>query len=1532
MDSYVDPDAPAPLTSMTLQLMVQELSALRYVADELTLDYMIDRYGLILPEKLDALLPEVVREMKIMDLVGSQGKDTLLKSITVESLLALIPEGTISEPAVVTLGNKTLYEVMEADLGYLLTGVHLGYLVGVNYTKDEAGNFIVDPADPEHLTMFELIAPVDVGELLSVLSDGGDMMGVFRKSIGNVMVLTLLETITGTPSDLMASIMDGKTLEDILVLDEVTGTYTIKLDGLLKGQLLGDLLGYTPVWSETDPPFIREWQQDGVTVTGYMRGLASVDAGVILTEDFEPSALFGDVYLGDFLNYTPVVDATGEIVDWTDASGAPIGKAYRTLAMKSVEEMTSGGMEFDTLFAGIYVGDFYGYVYDEEREVWTDEVSEGVYEDVTGVNRVLAKIEIGKLLADGDYDISSEFEGMQLGELLGYTKEGDDWYQEVSDAQGGVTLEKVGAMESVIADTDAGDLMSGEFDISSEFEGMQLGELLGYTKEGDDWYQEVSDGQGGVTLEKVGAMESVIANMDAGDLMNGNLDISSEFEGMQLGELLGYTKVGDDWYQEVSDGQGGVTLEKVGAMESAIADADAGDLMSGNFDVAETYRDVFVGDMMEYTRGEEILPEGGVSPEAVEDREYNWYKVYDEEHPENNELVTGMEAKLANYSLYKLIKGEAKLDADTVTEGMTVAEILGLHEKVCYVYDANGEPIMVNGERVTVSLWYDDDGAKANGVIGAMAQKEFSQLVDADEGFDTLYIGEVLGQVKIGAEGETAWYTLGEVSTYTEGECEEYRVTATPATGMMTNLSDLTVGDMSDNDKVTEKIQSVKVGEAMGWTRIERIVNGETVVVWYTTYDPVTGIGEEATGTMATLADYAIGDLDSEIDSMPVGKLLGYKEVDGKWYEVYDAENPENNKPADGVMKAIAGISVNNLSSEINTIKIGEIMGWTLVEDGENTVWYEVYDEENPENNKQATGIMAAFADLTMDEMSDGAKVSEVVRTVKVGDAMGWTLYDGVWYETFVAPGDPENVVAEGTLAALADYPIGDINQEIKNLEVGKLLGWTKDGDTWVDEDGNPVEGLMKVVAGYKVNELSSEINNIKIGTIMDWTPVEEGENTVWYEVYDEEYPENNKQATGIMAAFADLTMDEMSDGAKVSEVVRAVKVGDAMGWTLYDGVWYETFVADGDPANVVAGGTLAALADYPIGDINEEIKNLEVGKLLGWTKDGDKWLDEDGNAVDGLMKVVAGYKVNELSSEINNIKIGTIMDWTPVETVPGDPDSVVWYEIYDEEHPENNKEASGIMAGFADLTMDEMSDAETVSGVVQDLKLGDAMGWTKVGDVWYKSYDAATGEGEKATGTMGALADYKVSEIDSKIMDLSLGDAMGWYPVSTGQTHEDGTEKNKWYKDADCTEPVTGFMAVVADYPIGEIEGTIQMQEAGVMLGYEYRVREDETQYSGQMWWHSVETDGFGNTTYQPVSKMTNTICKMKIDEMGTAVDNISIGDVYDYSPEQDQALTAKLNPFLFDNPETEVDEGDWKNLGIKEFCDIVVLVLTWS
>ena len=1237
-DQYLNPDAEAPLTSMTLKLLLKELSELGTITEGVTLDYMIDRYGLILPEAVDELLPDEVRQLKLNNVLSAEGREALLKGVKVKSLLAFVPAGTISEPAAETLGNRTLYDVMESGLGHLLTGVHLGYLVGVDYTKDEAGNFVVVLKDPEKPTLFELIAPIDVGEMLTVLSEGGDMMGVVRKSIGNVMLLSLVETLTGTPTDLVATIMEGKTLEDVLVMDENTGMYTVKLDALLEGRMFGELLGYTAVWSETDPPYIVEWQEDGRPVTGYMRGLASADAGILMTEDFEPSDLFADVYLGDFMNYTPIVDETGAITGWLDATGEPVNKAYNNLAMKSVAEMTSEGMEFDTLFTGIYVGDFYGYVYDEDRDVWTKEVSEGVYEDVTGMDRVIAKIEIGRLLSDEDYSITSEFEGMQLGELLGYTKEGDEWYQ------------------------------------------------------------------------------------------------------------------------EVDDGEGGVTLQKVGAMESAIADADAADLMNGEFDIAETYKDVFVGDMMEYTRGDEILPEGGVSPELPQDREYEWYSVYDEENPENNQLVTGMEAKLANYSLYKLIKGEQKMDADTVTEGMTVAEILGLTERVCYVYDQEGNPLYLEGERVTVSLWYDENGTKANGVIGAMAQKEFSALMDSDEGFDSLYIGETLGQVRI----DEKWYNLGEVSTYTDGAYEEYRVEATVATGMMTHLSDLTIGEMDDNSKVTEKIKGVKVGEAMGWTRVERVdEHGETVVVWYKTYDPVTGIGEEADGTMATLAEYPIGDLDTEIDQMPVGKLLGYKKVDGVWYKTYVGEGDPANEVADGVMKAIADIPVADLSDEINRIKIGEIMGWEY-EEGD---WYEV---DALGNKTKATGIMVAFASLTLDEMSDGAKVSEVVRTVKVGDAMGWTLHDGVWYKTYVGEEDPANELADGTLGALADYPIGDINEEIKNLEVGKLLGWTQTEDGWVDESDAEVTGLMKVVAGYRVNELSTEINNVKIGTIMDW---------------------------------------EYHDGK--------------------------------------------------------------------------------------------------------------------------------WYEVYDEENPERNVEASGIMTGFADLTMDEMSDAEKVSSVVQDLRLGDTMGWYPVStgttyedgvttkNVWYKDAEHTV----RATGAMAALADYKVSELNDHIMDLTVGEAMGWSPRPTGDLYDDGTPKNKWYKPV--TDPitgavvgetlVTGFMGVIADHKIDEIEHELNNEQAGVLMGFEKRMSEatnpDAASY-GQLWWHEVEYDEGGEPHYTPVSKMANTICEKKISEMGTSMNNLAIGEVYHCS----EATSNKLKMLPI------AGFSDWESLTIQEFCDGII------
>ena len=52
-------------------------------------------------------------------------------------------------------------------------------------------------------------------------------------------------------------------------------------------------------------------------------------------------------------------------------------------------------------------------------------------------------------------------------------------------------------------------------------------------------------------------------------------------------------------------------------------------------------------------------------------------------------------------------------------------------------------------------------------------------------------------------------------------------------------------------------------------------------------YDPATNTGTVVSGTLSAIVDFKVDELEANIQTLEVGRLLGYKKnTDGKWVEV----------------------------------------------------------------------------------------------------------------------------------------------------------------------------------------------------------------------------------------------------------------------------------------------------------------------------------------------------------------------------------------------------------------------------------------------------------------------------------------------------------------------------------------------------------------------------------------------------------------------------------------------------------------------
>ena len=172
-EDFIDPDAEISLTAMTIQGLIEEIQALSDLGETVNIDMLIERYGLILSEDVDKAIPPSLRDVPLANLFGENGMEILLENIEVDYILSLIPEGIITDPMIESMHGKTLAHIVEMDMGYLFNGVDLGFIVGVTYVKNEAtGEYEVVFEDPDNPTFLELLAPLDIGAVLSQDENG----------------------------------------------------------------------------------------------------------------------------------------------------------------------------------------------------------------------------------------------------------------------------------------------------------------------------------------------------------------------------------------------------------------------------------------------------------------------------------------------------------------------------------------------------------------------------------------------------------------------------------------------------------------------------------------------------------------------------------------------------------------------------------------------------------------------------------------------------------------------------------------------------------------------------------------------------------------------------------------------------------------------------------------------------------------------------------------------------------------------------------------------------------------------------------------------------------------------------------------------------------------------------------------------------------------------------------------------------------------------------------------------------------------
>ena len=969
----------------------------------------------------------------------------------------------------------------------------------------------------------------------------------------------------------------------------------------------------------------------------------------------------------------------------------------------------------------------------------------------------------------------------------------------------------------------------------------------------------------GVYYQKASSLYNIVANLDLTMLVGGDSDaLLNTFMNIPLGELLG---------QETEEG-----------LMNLVLSMSVNDLMAGG------YNAFALGDLLQFNKN--VVSIENYDFLFIEEPTRVYKHKTNDTYAVSDDAVTLYEARLncteehdhtaKCFDVVWYNQQPCQETHDHAGEALVgenyYAPASGIFAQLASytIGDITSDTNAILDEVMNVKL-QELLGQQLEGPLAALGDMTIAQLVDGSA-FDTLYVGAILGYSrKVMDESAFATEVCQQIKTdganyiklvdgvwyFANLDCTEehdhsadcfgavwYSACAdgcteahdhetidgklyTPATGIAGLLADKTIADFSDiNGLVGEvtirdvlgenipsmlktladtpisqlatEIDTLKFGQILGYTK-----QGE---IWYNcTTDHVHGTGcAVAEGIVAKIADYTIADLSNMqeiVGDLTIRDVLG------------------ENIPS--MLKTLADTPISQLATEIDTLKLGAILGYT--KQGE--TWYNCEtDHVHGAGCTAVDGLMAKFADKKVTELTD---INGIISELTLADVLG------------------DNVPS--ILSSLKDTPIDQLATKIETLKLGEMLGYTLEGGVWYDCETNhahgagctKVDGLMAKFADKTIADLSNLDDIISDLTLAD--------------VLGDNIPE-------MLKSIKDTPVSQLSTA------IETLKLGEMLGYALEGGVWYDcdTNHAHGAGCTKVSG-LMAKLAGKTVSDLSnldDIISDFTLEDVLG----------------DNVPTILASLKntpISQLSTAIDGLKLGEMMGYTL--------EGGIWYDCdTNHTHGASCTEATGMMAKLAGKTV---ADLGNLQSTIQSFTLADVLG-------------------ENVPTMLASIKDTPISDIGTAMDGLKLGEVMGyklqgttWYDCATDHTHGAGctlvdgingalvdiqigelgnadTLKNAVNK-LTLSELGIGsgnaMLEAVGNVPLLEVGNEINNLQMGVAMGY--------TLEGGV--WYDCDTDhthGPGCTTVEGVNAK---IASLKVNEMGSGLNGVmtslTIGDLVD-------------------------------------------------
>lgn len=833
---------------------------------------------------------------------------------------------------------------------------------------------------------------------------------------------------------------EGLCIGDVILPDAQTGRYRFDLNVLTGALHLGDVLGYTYVNDTWYQKYTDNGDDtDDVAATKMNAALADISLSDVLGGKLSLDENFEDLYFGDLQSgYTrgdaitePLPDSEELVVvgyQWLK-DGAVLGKMQQELANIAITDLLNGKMDINKTLGSLYLGDMQGYTYREITDADTGDVighkwvkiTAGVEEEISPVLAAIADVSVSSIL-NGELDLVGAMGDLTLGDVQNYTLGNDGrWYREVAGSEG--TLEYVGAVQNSIASVLLADIMNGEFNLTEAFAGLRMGDAMGYER-GD-----------------------VTAPADPDD--------ASSY---------------DQYAFFKKDGATGTLTPVTGTMLE-LANLPLSRVLEGKVNFEDTVRGMTLAEALDYTEHDGV-----------------WYSTYtDDGDPTNDVKVTGVLAVLADKRINELnsqtldtvafgeVLGYTYTDTDddstpdTWYNGEKPAEgMMGKLAELTLGNLSNGDVLSSKLREITLAdamgykkvgdTWYStysDDGDSSNdvtltGVLKVLADKPLNEINSAT--IEGIALGDAVGYSLVDTNGD------GTLDTWYNG--------AVPATGIMAKMADLTVAELKNSSAVADKLGEVQLFEVLNYKKVE----GQ----WQNSN------GQPSSGVMSYLMESTVGDIEGTINQMPLGYAFGfyYNTNTEKWYK-----DKEMTTEPEGITASLAGIHLGNAQTELESMQIGDLLGYTFKDTNDDGVADTWYEKEQP-----LTGLNLVLADLPISDLGNSDKVAAAMQAAKLGDSLGFKKIEGKWYKTKID--GTGNIVADtdapvtGLIGALADTKIGSLETDTKTVKIGTMLEFSEEEGVWYDGNGDAVSGAVAVLAKSDLSTLSDNINNMTVADL----------------------------------------------------------------------------------------------------------------------------------------------------------------------------------------------------------------------------------------------------------------------------------------------------------------------------------------------------------------------------------------------------------------------------------------------------------------